>query len=380
MVLPFAKSQSYLGIDLGATSIKLVELKRKGADIHLVTYGYVERVSSDIARNKSKELREKVVNLVKKLCKASRTTSRKVVTGLPSFSAFISVLSLPAQSKERLEANIKREAAKLLPIPAEEAILDWKILKEGKLLDMKSAEKEIFTPIAPEGEKKEPAVPKEEVAIPGAKAKSKKNLSILLTVAPRDLVARYVDVFKGTGLELLSLETEGFALVRALVGRDPARLLIVDISATTCDVILVEKGMPLSNRTVNIGGLTLTRKLAEKLNLDFEGAEQFKRDLANRTKQLPDILKEELKPIVNELNHLISQQNKIALIEKVVLSGGSAFLPGLAEFLAEKLNIKVIIGDPWARIVYPTELRPLLDELAPRFGVAVGLALREVEK
>ena len=372
MVLPFAKSQSYLGIDLGATSIKLVELKRKGADIHLVTYGYVERVSSDIARDKSKELREKVVNLVKKLCKVSRTTSRKVVTGLPSFSAFISVLSLRAQSKEKLEANVKREAAKLLPIPAEEVILDWKILKEGKLLDIESAEKEIFTPIAPEGEKKEPAVPKEEVV--------KKHLSILLTAAPRDLVARYVDVFKGAGLDLLSLETEGFALVRALVGRDPARLLIVDISATTCDVILVEKGMPLSNRTVNIGGLTLTRKLAEKLNLDFEGAEQFKRDLVNRTKQLPDILKEELKPIVNELNHLISQQNKIALIEKVVLSGGSAFLPGLAEFLAEKLNIKVIIGDPWARIVYPAELRPLLDELAPRFGVAVGLALREVEK
>ena len=72
------------------------------------------------------------------------------------------------------------------------------------------------------------------------------------------------------------------------------------------------------------------------------------------------------------------QQNEP--IEKIVLSGGSAFLPNLDKYLSETLKIKVIIGDPWHRLTYPRALRPILNELAPRFAISIGLALRELEK
>ncbi|PJB15848.1 pilus assembly protein PilM, partial [Candidatus Falkowbacteria bacterium CG_4_9_14_3_um_filter_38_19] len=65
--------------------------------------------------------------------------------------------------------------------------------------------------------------------------------------------------------------------------------------------------------------------------------------------------------------------------DKVILSGGSALLPNLANYLSKILNLNVIIGDPWARVSYPTDLKPILDEIGPRLAVAIGLAMREVE-
>jgi Tfp pilus assembly PilM family ATPase len=68
-----------------------------------------------------------------------------------------------------------------------------------------------------------------------------------------------------------------------------------------------------------------------------------------------------------------------APLEKIILSGGGALLLNLSEYLSERLSIKVIIGDPWARIRYPEELRPVLSEVGPRLAVAIGLAMREIE-
>ncbi len=66
-------------------------------------------------------------------------------------------------------------------------------------------------------------------------------------------------------------------------------------------------------------------------------------------------------------------------VERVILSGGSAYLPNLVDYFEKILKVKVMIGNPWSRIAYPAELKPALDEIAQRFVVAIGLALRGVE-
>jgi Tfp pilus assembly PilM family ATPase len=94
--------------------------------------------------------------------------------------------------------------------------------------------------------------------------------------------------------------------------------------------------------------------------------------------KIPELIKGILKPVVDEMNYSrrLYQEQSGQTIEQVILSGGSAYLPQLAEYFSQSLNIKVLIGDPWARISYPQELKPALDAVAPRFAVAIGLGLR----
>ena len=125
-------------------------------------------------------------------------------------------------------------------------------------------------------------------------------------------------------------------------------------------------------------------------NIDVQrivvGLEQFKKDIGFSTKNtgqgVPKAIESSIEPIINEIKYcfdLYSSQGESKHVEKVILTGGSAYLPNLVEYLTNLLNIKVIIGDPWARVIYPVELKTVLDQIGPRFAVAVGLAMREIE-
>jgi Tfp pilus assembly PilM family ATPase len=99
---------------------------------------------------------------------------------------------------------------------------------------------------------------------------------------------------------------------------------------------------------------------------------------------LPKIFEATILPLVTEITYsmnVYTNQDPQATkqVEKIVLTGGSAALPALAAYFTSQLNIKTYLGDPWARVVYPDELRPVLDEIGPRFAVSVGLAMRDIE-
>jgi len=122
------------------------------------------------------------------------------------------------------------------------------------------------------------------------------------------------------------------------------------------------------------------------MGISYAQAEQFKLDLSlslntDTRKALPLLIQSTLEPIVTEMQYMIdffrSQNN--GDIEKVILSGGSAMLLNLADYFSKRLNLKVIVGDPWSRINYPAELKPVLSEVGPKLAVAIGLAMREIE-
>ncbi|MDD5290377.1 MAG: pilus assembly protein PilM [Patescibacteria group bacterium] len=390
---------SYLGVDLGNAGIKIVELRNENGRPHLVTYGLAD-MSIDAAGRSAEQTEEEIVELVRQICVKAGTISKKAISSLPSFSVFSSVITLPEMKEKELDKAIVWEAKKFLPMNVEEMNLDWKIIDKyegvrpvnrmamdsSKTFDnetVAAAENSTGEKKEKEGEEKTEA-PK-VVATP-ITASSKSYLKILVTAAPKKNVARYIGIFKRVGLELLGLETESFALERALVGFEEAPVMIVDIGAITSDLIIVEKGIPVLSRSVDAGGATITQTIRQGLNVDLKRAEQFKRDIGFKTgssQGIPKVIENSIEPIINEIKYCfdlyLSQEEKGKRIEKIVLTGGSAFLPNLPEFLEKLLNIKVIIGDPWARIVYPMELKPVLDELAPRMAVAVGLAMREIE-
>jgi type IV pilus assembly protein PilM len=130
----------------------------------------------------------------------------------------------------------------------------------------------------------------------------------------------------------------------------------------------------------------VTKVLAEKLGLPFASAEQFKFDLsvslsAEAKEELPQLLVKTLEPIVTEIQYMLDffRSQNSGSVEKVILSGGGALLLNLADYLTERLNVQTIIGDPWNRVRYPEELKPVLQEVGPRLAVAIGLAMREID-
>lgn len=358
----FKQKQSYLGVDIGTSSIKVVELANANGRPRLVTYGYIEQ-SSDIMKSDTPQAQQHVADLLKNIVKESRVTTKRAVAALPSFSVFTSIISLPQMNEKELMSAIRWEAKKFVPMPIEEMVLDYRVIKETQ------AE---TTPLPPDPT--------------GAPRRAKsQNQRILLTAAPRALVNRYVAAFQAAGLQLVSLETEAFALERSLLGNDPSPVMVIDVGSNATNISVIVGSIPLFNRSIDVGGESFTKAIMQSLNIDRTRAEQFKRDFGvaptEGGEQAPKALEFVIGSILNEVRYCMNlyQGNQTAnKVEKIILTGGSAFLAHLPEYLTRILQMKVYIGDPWARVVYPVELKPVLVDIGPRFSVAIGLAMRDI--
>jgi len=345
------KSQSYLGVDFGAASLKIVELANDIGRPKLITYGFCGG-TPDITENNWAENKQKLATLLNHLVKQSHVTTRKVVTALPNFSVFSSIISVPPMSKSDFIKAVNWEAKKFVPMPLEEMMLDWKIIKNEDKAENKN-----------------------------------NNQKVLVTAAPKDMVNRYVELFKLANLQLLSLETPVFAIRRSLVGNDKSTIMTADIGYTTTDINVIGRGIPVLNRSVNLGGKIVTQELSKRLGIDEDESENYKQDLSSlgdpvAIAMLSDVLKVIIQPLVNEIKYcftLYANQGDNLGIEKIILTGGSSFLPQLADALSHELGVKIFVGDPWSRVIYPVDLKDHLNVIGPSFSVAIGLAMREIE-
>ncbi|MDP2709357.1 MAG: type IV pilus assembly protein PilM [bacterium] len=341
----FFSAESYLGIDIGSSSIKVVEIKNSGGKAKLLTYGFSENLN-DLDHTDPRE----IAAIINKICAESGVASRKAVSALPTFSVFSSIINLSGVSKKDLPSAINWEAKKVIPLPPEEMILDWKKIEAS------------------------------------GQTEDNKNIKILLTGAPRTLVKRYIEIFKNAQINLLSLETETFALIRSLLGNDKSVVMIVEIGAKTTSFTIIEQSIPILSRSVDIGGWTITRAISHSLNIGLERAEQFKYDLGvssldSADNAIPRTIIESISPIINEIKYALNlfQNKSEKKVDKIILSGGSALLINFTSYLSKILDVNVVAGNPWSKVSHPTELKPMLDEIAPRLAIAIGLALREIE-
>jgi len=392
----FSSATSYLGIDIGTSSIKMVELENYKDQAKLKTYGYAE-VSTNVLRGNIERNNQLVADYINKIAQKSKSQTRQVVAALPTFSVFNFIINLPPMPRKDLASAIKWEAKKFIPVPIEEMILDWKILNKKKIDDLsKKGEIDISgkkdskmdveakKPESDEPSKNDDGKNPDLEVVEYRSKQSDKNYRILLTAAPKNLVARYIDIFKRAKFNLLSLETEAFAMARSLIGNDMSTVMIVDIGATTADICIIEQGVPILNRGIDTGGEFITKTIMNSLNVNQERAEQFKRDFGlsdvGGYKNVPDVIQKSLNSIINEIKYVfeIYQRQGTAKIDKIVLTGGSSFLPNLPNYLSELLDLPVVIGDPWDRVIYPLDLKPILQEIGPRMSVAIGLAMRDI--
>lgn len=339
---------SYLGVDIGASGVKIVELKKEGDKARLTGYAFSENVSADTAAS-WRDDNAKTAQLIRQAIAKAGLTGNRVIVGLPSYSVFISFINLVNIDKKNIEQAVAWEVKKIIPVPIEDVNLEWRLI-ESRV------------------------------------ESNKEHLKIFITAVPKVLVQKYRDIFKEAKLNLLSLEPEIFSLTRALVGRDKASYAIIDIGAGTTNLSLIERGIPVLNRSLDLGGEQLTKKIAGGCQVSMEEAEQLKYDLGINAHNFQNaninvIMTEAISPIINEIKYLLSlfEKRGSGKIEKIILSGGSAMLVNLAPYLEKVLDITTIVSDPWSRISYPLELEPLLKEIGPKLSASCGLALSFLE-
>lgn len=342
------KDNFFLGIDIGDSSIKMVELRRKGKKIFLNNYAFSENIG-DVKFTRIDDI-DYLASAIVKIKEKAGITSNRAVASLPTFYVFSSIINLSGVEKKNLASAVVEEAKKVIPLPLEDMILDWKLIPEEN------------------------------------NQGDKKNVRVFLTGSPKKLVKKYIDIFKKAKLELVSIETETFSVVRSLLGSDKTPVMIVEIGANSTDLSIVKESIPILNRSLEISGNTITELLSQNLGMSFAQAEQFKFDLSfslndDSREALPQLILQSLQPIVNEMEYMLDffQSQNSGRVEKIILSGGGSLLLNLADFFAQKLNTKVIIGDPWNRVSYPADLKPVVLEIGPKLVVAIGLALREIE-
>lgn len=350
-------SDALLGVDIGTTAMKVVELVPDGGRVRLVTYGYASIPVEGNADVLSLDDPKKIASILRSIIKASGMKAVKAVASLPAQSVFHAIISIPApkSAKEDIRAAVEAQAGKVLPLPVAEMIIDSHIIDKD------------FLP--KEGDTSEQKV---------------KTVRVQVTAAPKALVEKYLAVFTAAKVELVSLETEVFALMRSLIGKDTAKTMIVDIGGERTNICIAECGVPYLTRGIKSGGGVVTQAIVAAMGMSVSEAESMKKDLAfGSAAPMSPLVLTAMKPLLHEVKYAsdLNLQENIQhpkAIEKVILTGGSAALAGIDQAMTEALNMNVYVGDPWARVATPPAARAVLDEVGSRFAVAIGLAMRVV--
>ena len=330
----------FLGVDVGTSSIKIVELSRAGKRKKLNNYGEMlaaflyEKSFRTFEKNTLILSVEDIANAIRTIIKKAGMQSKKAYFPIPDFSSFFTLLELPPMSQEEIPQAIEYQARQHIPLPLSEITLDWKLIEEGKAL---------------------------------------------LVAVPNEVVYQYQQIAKKSQLELVSLEAEVFSLARALVKED-SPLVLVDIGARSTTCSIVEKRVVKISHSFDTGGNDFTNVVSKALNVTYSQAEVIKRKRGLRPNENRS-LRQTLLPLVDLILQEIIKINQSYFrserkeIQKVILAGGSALLPGLADYFSENLEKPVVIGDPFADLYYPSILEGLLQEMGPSYSIAVGAAL-----
>ena len=348
-----------VGIDIGTSSIKLVELEKRGGRFALANYGIFELQGNSNSAGSTSENWQSILKLsdediaseIKELLSKAKIGSIDVIASIPSFSTFATVIEMPYVSNEDLARALPFEAKKYVPIPLDEVVLDWSIVgtnDSGKTGSVKPSTVEVFLA----------AVPKEETM-------------------------RYQKIMKNAGLRLQALELENSSLIRVLLGNDLSPTVIVNIGGRSTSIVIVNRGYERVSHNYEIGGFEITKAISQSLSVSLEKAEELKRRFG-LIKTDENIINESMVSLIDmmifETQKTISnyEEAKRDKIVNVVLVGGLANIPGFADYFRNKLNRDILVGNSFSRLIYPSDLEPIVPELSSTLSVAIGLGMREL--
>lgn len=339
---------NYLGIDIGQSSVKMVLVnKEKEGNFFLENIGEAKLELNESNQNDLGKRWEEVGKVIKTIISDSKIKTKQVVAALPENEVISRLVRLPPLKDSEIMDALRFEAETFVPYPLEEVSLDYEIIE------------------------------KDEAG----------RLNVFVIAARNELISAYIKLFKSLGLELMALESPSVAfrrMARNSVG-SIERLVVLNIGEKFSDIFNVYKGNVYFSRSLPIGGESLTRAVSLGLGLDLASAEEYKKAYGIKEEELEGKIRVATMPVFNSITDEV--RKAIALfvedsggktVQLLVLSGGGANMPGMAEELTRTLGVEVQISQPFVNIDVTKIQSPFnLNVEGCRFSLAVGLSLRE---
>jgi type IV pilus assembly protein PilM len=343
-------TKSIVGLDIGSSSIKAVELKKTRNGIEVTHIG-LEPLASDIVVDSMIVDSGSVATAITKIFADNNIKGRAVATSVSGHSVIVKPVKMPTMSDQELAQQILTEAAQYIPFDIADVNIDYQILSEN--LD------------GPQ-------------------------MDVLLVAVKKDKILNYTNVLSLAGKSPAIVDIDAFALQNCYeYNYEPApgsTVALLNLGASVMNINIVKGTTPLFTRDVSIGGHQYTDSLQKELDLSFEDAEALKLGqkvgTVSEDAKLP-ILQQVTEIIVLEIQKTFDFFRATAAgehIERIYMAGGSSQVPGLIEALRQEFSLPVEILNPFQKIELPTGLgTEFLDQNAGQLAVAVGLALRSFE-
>lgn len=357
-----ADNTTAVGIDIGSSAIKIVQIRKRGGKAMLETYGAIALgpyADTDIGKVTNLPP-ETLVEALKEVLKASGVSTKQSALAIPASSSLLFNINLPAQINEDMLANvIPTEARKYIPIPIDEVSLDYYVFP-----------------------KKEPSF--EEMQREVSKDNDKTNEVVVIAIQ-NESIEKYRSIIKQAELSSNFFEVEMFSSVRSNFEHELSPILLVDLGASKTKVSVVELGTIRSFHTINRGGVDITESISRSLNISFAKAEEIKKEYglygSPIDRELVDIIKIHTDYIFSEINSvLLSYEKKYGRpITKIIFTGGGSLLKGLTEVAESNFKIQISTGRPFSKINTPVFLEKALEVIGGEFAVSLGLALRKLQ-
>lgn len=358
----FGAKESYLGVDLGTSSAKIVELTRGRKGIDLLTYAE-SNLQNLLVHPKEEEVKaidETIAGLQAMMTKAG-VVSKNVVAALPGGSVFSTVIMLPNIPDSEMEKAVTFAARDVVPADIDDMVIGWS--KVGVESHMSTDRPQFKKEVSP------------------VEVEAKQQIPVFVTAAPKEIVNRYITVFQRLNMTLLALEVETFPLVRSLFGSVPTSTLLIDIGSKVTTFHIIDKGIPRVSQSIDVGGYHLTKHTAEqdgKSEAEIEQAKIMHGILQEQDADIRTGIESSLLHQAEKAKELLTayEQQEHHRIETSVLIGGGANLKGLPEYWSNYLGMQTVIGNSWKHITFEKKLAPMLESISPRYGVSIGSALR----
>ncbi len=337
------------GIDIGTTTIKSVWLEKDGSNIRFKSSIIAPTPARGMLSEASLD-QEEVAQTVRKMIADAKISARSAHIALPDNQVFEKVIEMPVLSDKELASAIYWEAEQHIPVPLSSISLDWKVLRREDTV------------------------------------KASPKMLVLLVGAPTHTIRKYQEVFEYAGIDIASLETEILSVIRTLVVSDTfPTSLIVNIGSLGTSIAIVQRGTIVLLYAIPLGGTAMNRAIATEFGFTSMQAEEYKKSYGIDENNFGGKIKAAIEPIllsmITEVKKTVSFYSERYRgensINQIILTGGTARLPGIIPLFVEQLGLETAVANPWKSSGIQGVPQDLLDR-GSEYTIAVGLGLKEL--
>jgi len=349
----FRKPKGLLGLDIGTSAVKIVELEAARGSYQLKNFGMTflpkETIVNGVFKNAAA-----LVNAITSLTENLKTKTKYVSTSVSGHPVIIKKINIPNMTEEELTDSIQWEAEQYIPFDLDEVNIDFQIL--------------------------------------GVNEATPDQMDVLLVAAKKSLISEYEDAIAEAGLEPVIVDIDSFALENAYEVNYPEEetpvVALIDMGASVININVLKQRKSAFTRDVFMGGNKLSEEIQKQLAVSEEEAEMLKIG-----EELENIDYDQLDSIIQDVSLALAVEIQRSLdlhaasttdeeVQKIYLSGGSARMPGIKDLIADRVGVPVELLEPFREISYDeaTFDPEYIAEIGPVAGVGIGLALRTLEE